>query len=379
MFKLNPIATNCTFSSASFYPTIVGSFYNLSCESSTSLYHTLDHTQLIQRNDLKSRSTPKNLARNEPPKIPPETLLKQESIASSAIPPQLFAASIAFIQDLDFYEQDRAIGHNVLAQGNRYRSARSATRATPQNEDVAIGRTRAENPRCSAQKKDDLQRHETIADKGLRAFLSAIAGRKRSEIGHRYNLKKAAQVGTRSTQITIKPLQKAARSTHATTRSLQLINFQKCCFWQWFKQPSDLPNSGIYERNQTSPRHVLRQRDRHRSDQIGTIDTSSFWRVAFGQDKPSFALSSRQFAQNTKHETLTGESLRAFLPVIAVRTWGASANRCSLEKSAQTEARSPQADSYQGRNFWQWIEPPPDIPIDILEGAASLQEGGAAL
>ncbi len=341
MHDINSIPDSCN--------SLLNSFYS-SCESFTSsFYTTRDHTQLIQRNDLKSRSTPKNLTRNEPPKIPLETLLKQESIASSAIPPELFAASIAFIQDLDFYEQDRAIHHNVLAQGNRYRSARSATRATPQNEDATIGRTRAENPRCSAQKKDDLQRHETIADKGLRAFLSAIAGRKQSEIGHRYNLKKAARVGTRSTQITIKPSQTEARST-------QMIDDQECSFWQWFKQPSDLPNSGIYDRNQTIHRHVLRQRDRHKSAQIITIDTRQNENATIGQEKTEYALSRQKFAVCTKHKTLTGRSLRAFLPVIAVRTRAPSANRCSLEKSAQAEARSTQADSYQGRNFWQWIE-----------------------
>ena len=190
----------------------------------------------LHRKDLTPRSTPKNLARNEPPKIPPETLLKQESSASSAIPPELFAATIDFTK-----------------------------------------------------------------------------------------------------------------------------------------------NSGIYERNRAHDRHVLRQRDRHKSDQVGTIDTRQDEAVAIGQEKTEYALSRRKYAVRTKHETLTGRSLRAFLPTIAVRTWGASANRCSLEKPSQTEARSTQLTNYQERNFWQWIEPPPDIPICILEGAAFLKKGGAAL
>ena len=79
----------------------------------------------------------------------------------------------------------------------------------------------------------------------------------------------ATPVGTRSLQLTKKPPQKAARST-------QLIGDQECSFWQWFKQPSDLPNSGIYERNRALHRHVLAQPDRHKSDQIGTIDTCRF-------------------------------------------------------------------------------------------------------
>jgi len=91
---------------------------------------------------------------------------------------------------------------------------------------VAIGRTRAENPRFSAQKKGNLQRHETLTDRSLQAFLAAISVRTWDDIAHRYNLEKAAQVGTRSLQITIKPLQKAARS-----------------FWQWIEPPPDLPNS----------------------------------------------------------------------------------------------------------------------------------------
>ena len=220
MFKLNPIATNCNFSSASFYPTIVGSFYNLSCESSALFYTTRDHTQLFDCNGFQSRSTPKNLARNQPEEILLKTRLKQESIASSAIPPELFAATIAFIQDLDFYEQNRAHHHNVLAQGNRYRSARSATRATPQNEDVAIGRTKAENPRCSAQKKGNLRRHETLTDRSLQAFLPALSVREWARSGIRYNLKKVARVGTRSTQAD---------------------SYQARSFWQWIEPPPDIP------------------------------------------------------------------------------------------------------------------------------------------
>ena len=230
MFKLNPIATNCNFSSASFYPTIVGSFYNLSCEPFTftsSFYTTRDHTQLIQRNDLKSRSTPKkNLVRNEPQKIPPE----------------LFAASNAFIQDLDFYDHNRALHRHVLRQRerhaprrDRYRSGQIATAVTSKNENATIGRTKAQNPRFSAQKKGNIQRHETLTDRSLQAFLPAIAVRTWDEIRHRYNLKKAAQVGTRSLQITIKPLQKAARST-------QLTDYQARSFWQCPQPPPDLPS-----------------------------------------------------------------------------------------------------------------------------------------
>ena len=167
------------------FKSLLNSFHS-SCESFTSSsYTTRDHTQFIQRNDLKSRSTPKkNLVRNEPQKIPPE----------------LFAASID----------------------------------TPQNENATIGRTKAENPRCSAQKKGNLQRHETLTDRSLQAFLPAIAVRTWDDIAHRYNLEKAAQVGTRSLQLTRKPLQKAARST-------QLTDYQARSFWQWIEPPPDLP------------------------------------------------------------------------------------------------------------------------------------------
>ena len=196
MFKLNPTATNCNSLVGSFCPTIVGSFYNLSCEPFTftsSFYTTRDHTQLIQRNDLKSRSSSRNLVRNEPQKIPPE----------------LFAASID----------------------------------TRQNENATIGRARAENPRCSAQKKGWLQRHETLTDRSLQAFLPAIAVRTWDDIAHRYNLEKAAQVGTRSLQLTRKPLQKAARTLRATKCSTQLTDYQARSFWLWIEPPPDLPNS----------------------------------------------------------------------------------------------------------------------------------------
>ena len=166
MSKLNPIATTCNFSSSSFYPTIVGSFYNLSCESFTSSFYTT-RDRHAQRRD-------------------------------------------------------------------RYRSARSATRATPQNENVTIGRTKAQNPRFSAQKKGNIQRHETLTDRSLQAFLPAIAARTWDDIAHRYNLEKAAQVGTRSLQLTRKPLQKAARST-------QLTGYQARSFWQWIEPPPDIP------------------------------------------------------------------------------------------------------------------------------------------
>ena len=136
MSKLNPIATNCNFSSASFYPTIVGSFYNLSCESSALFYTTRDHTQLFDCKGFQSRSTP-NLARNQPEEILLKTRPNQEFIDRSAITPEKFAATSAFIQDLDFYEQDRAIHHKILAQrerhaprSDRYRSGQIATVGT---------------------------------------------------------------------------------------------------------------------------------------------------------------------------------------------------------------------------------------------------------
>ena len=181
----------------------------------------------LHRKDLTPRSSSKNLARNQPQKIPLETLLKCKSIASSAIPPELFAATIAFIQDLDFYEQNRAIHHKILAQrerhaprSDRYRSGQIATIATHQNEDVAIGRTKAENPRCSAQKKGNLRRHETLTDRSLQAFLAAIAVRTWDDIAHRYNLEK--------------PL-------HTEARSTQLTDYQARSFWQWIEPPPDLP------------------------------------------------------------------------------------------------------------------------------------------
>jgi len=241
VFKLNPIATNCTFSSASFYPTIVGSFYS-SCESSTPLFYTApDNRQALPCIRYEPRSTPKNLARNQPEEILLKTRLKQESIASSAIPPELFAATSAITKNSGIYDRNRALHHKILAQRDRhaprrdrYRSARSATRATPQNENVAIGRTKAQNPRFSAQKKGNIQRHETLTDRSLQAFLPAIAARTWDDIAHRYNLEKAAQVGTRSLQLTRKPLQKAARST-------QLTGYQARSFWQWIEPPPDIP------------------------------------------------------------------------------------------------------------------------------------------
>ena len=138
----------------------------------------------LHRKDLTPRSSSRNLVRNEPQKIPPE----------------LFAASID----------------------------------TRQNEIVSIGRTRAENPRCSAQKKGNLRRHETLTDRSLQAFLPAIAVREWARSGIRYNLKKAAQVGTRSLQLTRKPPQTEARST-------QLTDYQARSFWQWIEPPPDLP------------------------------------------------------------------------------------------------------------------------------------------
>ena len=126
--------------------------------------------------------------------------------------------------------------HKILAQRDRHKSAQIGTIDTCQNENATIGRTKAQNPRCSAQKKGWLQRHETLTDRSLQAFLPAIAVRTWDDIAHRYNLEKAAQVGTRSLQITIKPLQKAARST-------QLTDYQARSFWQWIEPPPDLPNS----------------------------------------------------------------------------------------------------------------------------------------
>ena len=171
----------------------------------------------------------------------------------------------------------------------------------------------------------------------------------------------ATPVGTRSLQLTKKPPQKAARST-------QLIGDQECSFWQWFKQPSDLPNSGIYERNRALHRHVLAQRDRHRSDQIGTIDTRQNENVTIGRTKAQNPRCSAQKKGNLqRHKTIADKSLQAFLSEIAVRKRDEIRHRYNLKKAAQvgarstqltrkpsqTEARSTQLTDYQARSFWQ--------------------------
>ena len=170
-----------------------------------------------------------------------------------------------------------------------------------------------------------------------------------------------AQVGTRSTQLTRKPSQTEARST-------QLIDDQECSFWQWFKQPSDLPNSGIYERDREIDRYVLRQPDRHRSDQIGTIDTRQNENVTIGRTKAQNPRCSAQKKGNLqRHETIADKSLQAFLSEIAVRKRDEIRHRYNLKKAAQVGTRSTQLTrkpaqvgtrstqltDYQARRFWQ--------------------------
>lgn len=345
---------------------LVDSFYS-SCESSTLLFYTaLDNRQALLWRGFQLQKTPL------------DACLKRKLIDRSAI---------AFTKNSGIYDRNRALHHKILRQRDRYRSAQCATSATRQNENATIERTKAENPRCNAQKKGSLRRHETPTDRSLQAFLPALSVREWARSGIRYSLKKAAQVGTRSLQLRRKPLQTGARST-------QLIDDQGRSFWQWFRQPSDLPNSGVYERDRSLHRSVLRQRDQHKSAQIVTIDTrqknrhKSYQIIAIdtrqnealliGQDEPEYAPSSRKYAVRAKHETLTGRSLRAFLPAFAVRAWNAIAHRYSLEKPLQTGAQTLQATGYRGRSFWRWIEPFPDVPICIPEGARFLKKGGAA-
>jgi len=212
MKDINSIPDSCN--------SLLNSFYS-SCESFTSsFYTTLDHTQLIQRNDLKSRSTPKNLARNQPEEILLKTRPNQEFIDRSAITPEKFAATSAIDTNSGIYDRHRALHHKILAQRDRHKSAQIITIDTRQNENVAIGRTKAENPRCSAQKKGNLRRHETLTDRSLQAFLPVLSMREWARSGIRYNLKKAAQVGTRSTQLT---------------------GYQARSFWQWIEPPPDIP------------------------------------------------------------------------------------------------------------------------------------------
>ena len=297
---------------------LLNSFYS-SCESSTLLFYTaLDQTQALLCISYEPRSRPKNPAKDQSEEILLKTRSDHESIDRSAITPELFAAAIAFTKNSGIYKRNRSLHHKILRQGSSYRSAQCATSATSQNENATIGRTKAENPRCSAQKKGNLRRHETLTDRSLQAFLPALSVREWARSGIRYSLKKAAQVGTRSLQLTRKPLQTEARST-------QLIDDQGRSFWQWFRQPSDLPNSGVYDRDRSLHRYVLRQRDRHKSDQIIAIDTRQKNRyrsgeiativtrqneaVLIGQEKREYAPSSRKYAVRAKHKTLTGRSL----------------------------------------------------------------------
>ena len=130
----------------------------------------------------------------------------------------------------------------------------------------------------------------------------------------------------------------------------------------------------------SSSRNLVRNEPQKISPELfaASIDTRQNEIVSIGRTRAENPRCSAQKKGNLRrHETLTDRSLQAFLPALSVREWARSGIRYNLKKVARVGTRSTQADSYQARSFWQWIEPPPDIPICIPQGAASLQEGGA--
>ena len=116
-----------------------------------------------------------------------QSKIQHEFIDGSAISPELFAASIEFIEDRGRWESNYALNHKVSLQWQTHKPHSFGTIACLKNEDGRLWQAKAENPRFDS-KKDKFQKYETPAESGLRAFTPAVTVRAWFETASKNNL-----------------------------------------------------------------------------------------------------------------------------------------------------------------------------------------------
>jgi len=277
-----------------------------------------------------------------------QSKIQHEFIDGSAISPELFAASIEFIEDRGRWESNYALNHKVSLQWQTHKPHSFGTIACLKNEDDRLWQAKAENPRFDS-KKDKFQKYETPVESGLRAFTPAVTVRVWFAIASKNNL-----------EDTLPSWVKRAVADGKLNK----------------KSSTDCPKIGG---EIPLPEPELRQKP------IGfmALGTRSKTVCAMPSSKDGSnlqdGLKSASQAETSMDYSPWGYSpTQVATPETRPFTEDGTETVIASESSPIANGSTPSRTSYQGRSFWKWIELHPDIPIDILEGAAFLKKGGAA-
>ena len=116
-----------------------------------------------------------------------QSTIKREFIDGSGIAPDLFEATIDFIEDTGYWEPNELLGQRVSRQWKSRKPHSYGVLAVLSHEDSSPWQAKPQNPRLDG--KGKVVKYESIAGSGLRAFLPAIPRSVRRKISQRYGVK----------------------------------------------------------------------------------------------------------------------------------------------------------------------------------------------
>ncbi|NJL21986.1 MAG: DUF3854 domain-containing protein [Leptolyngbyaceae cyanobacterium SM1_3_5] len=125
-------------------------------------------------------------AHPSPQKLPFEQRIEQEFTIGSGIAPDLFAATIDFLEDTGYWEVHHALGLEVRPQWQTRKPYNFGVLACLQNEDNSLWQGKPEFPLINAKGKP--QKYQSPAGSGSRTFLPHIPGSIRRQIADRYGV-----------------------------------------------------------------------------------------------------------------------------------------------------------------------------------------------
>ena len=115
-----------------------------------------------------------------------QSAIKREFIDGSGIAPDLFEATIDFIEDTGYWEPNELLGQNVSRQWQTRKPHSYRTLAVLRHEDSSPWQAKPQNLRLDGRGK--VVKYESIVGSGLRAFLPAIPRSIRRKISQRYGV-----------------------------------------------------------------------------------------------------------------------------------------------------------------------------------------------
>lgn len=121
-----------------------------------------------------------------PVAIPFEQRIEQEFIQGSGIAPDLFAATIDFIEDTGYWEVHEALGLEVRPQWQTRKPHDFGVLACLRNEDDSLWQGKPERPIVNAKGKP--QKYQSVAGAGSRSFLPHVPASIRRKIAERYQV-----------------------------------------------------------------------------------------------------------------------------------------------------------------------------------------------